>query len=80
MPFMINYKEEIKRLISETYVPADALNKEFKYTTIDLVMHFRNIMPDNQIDEHLVYEVLQELQFEPKEEKPLVFYWYFKRK
>jgi hypothetical protein len=56
--FILNYKEEVKRLISENYEPADVLSKEFKFT----------------------YEALIELGFEPKEEEPLVYFWYFKRK
>lgn len=80
MPDIINYKDEVKRLISQSYEAADFLNKEFQHTTFDLLMHLKNILPDNAIDEHIVYEALLELGFEPKEEKPLVFYWYFKRK
>lgn len=80
MPFFIDYKEEVKRLISETYEPSDIINKEFKMSTFDIVMHLRTILPDRAVDEHVVYEALQELGFEPKEEKPLAFFWYFRRK
>ena len=78
--FMIDYKEEVKRLISENYVAADSLSKEFEMTTETLVDNLRNILPAKAIDEHLVYEVLKEMKFEPKESRPLEFYWYFKRK
>jgi len=77
---ILDYKPEVKRLISENYEPADALNKEFQKTTIQLVVDFMNILPHNSIDENLVYEALTELGFEPKEEAPLVFFWYFRRK
>jgi hypothetical protein len=80
MPDIINYKDEVKRLISDSYEPADMVNKEFQYTTFELTMHLKNILPDNAIDEHVIYEALLELGFQPKEEKPLVFNWYFKRK
>jgi hypothetical protein len=33
-----------------------------------------NVIPNNAIDEHLVYEALRELGFEPKEEKPSIFF------
>ncbi|MBC5840739.1 hypothetical protein H8R23_04920 [Flavobacterium sp. F-380] len=78
--FILNYKDEVKRLISENYEPADSLSKEFKKTTQALTYEFMNVIPNNAIDEHLVYEALRELGFEPKEEKPLVYFWYFKRK
>ncbi len=79
MPYMIDYKQEVKRLIEENYKPSDVLSKEFEMTTRDLTNYFRNIMPDNAVDEHLVYEVLKDMGFEPKESSPLEFYWYFER-
>lgn len=78
--FLLDYKKEVKRLISENYEPADALSKEFEYTTEKLTQNLKQILPYNAIDEHLVYEALLELDFEPKEEKPLIYFWYFKRK
>lgn len=78
--FILDYKEEVKRLISQSYEPADALSKEFQFTTEKLTENLLKILPYNAIDEHLVYEALKELDFEPKEEKPLVYFWYFKRK
>lgn len=78
--FILDYKNEVKRLISENYEPADSLSKEFQFTTAKLTQNLQNIIPYNAIDEHLVYEALLELGFEPKEEKPLVYSWYFKRK
>jgi hypothetical protein len=78
--FLLNYKEEIKRLISENYTPADLLSKEFTYTTEVLTTNLQAILPYNAIDEHVVYEALRELGFEPKESEPLVFLWYFRRK
>ena len=77
--FIINYKDEVKKLISNSYLPADVLSKEFEYTTNDLVENFIRILPYTAIDQHLVYEALLELGFEPKEKEPLVFSWYFKR-
>lgn len=80
MPDIINYKEEVKRLISEMYEPADTVSKEFKMTTSKLLLNLNRILPFNAVDAHVVYEALLELGFKPKEEKPLKFYWYFKRK
>ncbi len=80
MPDIINYKEEVKRLICDSYEPADMVSVEFKYTTKEIVCNLKKVLPDNAVDEHLIYEALQELNFEPKEESPLEFYWYFKRK
>lgn len=77
---ILDYKNEVKRLISENYESADILSKEFKKTTLELTYELINVIPSNAIDEHLVYEALRELGFEPKEEKPLVYFWYFKRK
>jgi len=77
--FLINYKDEVKRLISENYEPADTLSKEFEMTTFQITEYLKNILPLNAIDEHLVYESLRELGFEPKEKEPLEFFWYFKR-
>lgn len=76
----INYLEEVKRLISENYEPADLVTKEFEKTTSDLVCDFRNIIPGAAIDEFIVYEALKQLKFEPKETAPLSFIWFFKRK
>lgn len=77
---ILDYKPEVKRLISENYEPADALSKEFEMTTAKLVENLQNILPFNAVDENLMYEALTELGFEPKEEEPLVFFWYFRRK
>ncbi|MBC7847270.1 MAG: hypothetical protein H7Y10_12335 [Flavobacterium sp.] len=77
---ILDYKPEVKRFISENYEPADTLSKEFKKTTVELVIGFMGILPQNAVDEYMVYEALIELGFEPKEEAPLVFFWYFKRK
>jgi ubiquinone biosynthesis protein COQ9 len=55
------------------------LSKEFEYTTDKLVENFQRIIPFQSVDEHVVYEALIELGFEPKESEPLVFSWYFKR-
>jgi hypothetical protein len=78
--FFLNYKDEVKRLITENYEPADTLSKEFELTTLQLTEFLKNILPLNAVDEHLVYEALRELGFEPKETAPLLFYWYFRRK
>ena len=78
--FILDYKEEVKRLISETYEPADLVSKEFEMPTFQLVQQLQIILPSKAIDEHLVYEALRELGFEPKEKEPLLFFWYFKRK
>jgi len=78
--FMVNYKDEVKRLITELYEPADLLSKEFEMTTFQIALNLKNILPLNAIDEHVVYEALRELGFEPKEKEQLCFFWYFKRK
>lgn len=77
---ILDYKPEVKRLISENYEPADAISKEFKKTTVELVIGFMGILPQNAVDEYMIYEALTELGFEPKEETPLCFFWYFRRK
>lgn len=79
MPQFLDYKEEIKRLLSESYVPADTLNKEFEMTTNQLLLNLRNILPYNSIDEFMVYEALLELGFKPNEKTPLEYFWYFRR-
>lgn len=78
--FILDYKEEVKRLISENYQAADLVSKEFEMTTLQLTINLSVIIPGNAINEHLVYESLIELGFEPKEVQPLMFFWYFKRK
>lgn len=80
--FFLDYKEEVKRIISDAYEPADFISKEFAYSTAQLTELLMNIIPSGVIDEHLVYESLLELGFKPKENetKPLLFEWYFKRK
>lgn len=80
--FFVDYKEELKNLISEEYEPADSLSKEFQYTTEMATELFLMVMPTKSIDEHTVYEVLTELGYKPKEdpEVPLLYNWYFKRK
>lgn len=65
--FILDYKEEVKRLISENYEQADMMSKEFQMTTYHLLCNLKNILPDNAVTEHLVYEALLELGFEPKE-------------
>jgi hypothetical protein len=76
---MIDYKEAVKKLISETYAPADMISKEVEKTTQELVSSFRNVMPTKALDEHVVTEALFELGYTPKEKEPLEFIWYFKR-
>lgn len=80
--FFLNYKDELKRLITAEYAPADTLSKEFQYTTEAITDLFLQVLPNGSIDEHDVYEVLLELGFQPKEnpKKPLEYFWYFKRK
>ena len=80
--FFVDYKEQLKKLISDEYETADSLSKEFEYSTEMITALFLNVMPAKSIDEHLVYEALIELGFVPKEspEMPLAFFWYFKRK
>lgn len=80
--FFLDYKEQLKKLITQEYEPADSLSKEFQYTTEQITFLLSNVLPDGSIDEHMVYEVLMELKFEPKEnpEEPLNYSWYFKRK
>lgn len=80
MPIIIDYKEEIKRLISNMYEPADLVSKEFRKTTAELVEGLRGILPENAVNHHVMYEALVELGFDAKEEEPLQYYWYFKRK
>lgn len=79
MPFIIDYKEEVKALIKQSYKQSDVVSQEFKLTTSQIVENLQQIMPEQSIDGHLVYEALIELGFEPKEEKPLSYYWYFQR-
>lgn len=78
MSLILFPKDEVKKLITEMYEPADLLNKEFRYTTLELTYKFVNILP--RLDDNDVYEALIELGFKPEEEKPLEYYWYFKRK
>jgi hypothetical protein len=77
---ILDYKEEVKRLISENYESADLMSKEFEMSTAKLLENLKVILPYKAIDEYIVYESLVELGFEPKEKEPLMFLWYFKRK
>ena len=76
---LLDYKESVKKLISETYAPADMVSKEVEKTIQDLVCSFSQVFPSKLIDEHLVTEALLELGYTPKEKEPLEFVWYFKR-
>lgn len=78
MALILFHKDEVKKLISEMYEPANMLNKEFRFTTLELTMKLMNILP--RIDDNDVYDALTELGFKPEEENPLEYYWYFKRK
>jgi len=80
--FILDYREEVCKLISTLYEPADELSKEFEYSTEKLTENIKAIMPCNAVDEHLIYECLKDLKFEPSEvpNRPLEFIWYFKRK
>lgn len=80
--FMMDYREEVKRLISELYEPADFVSKEFEFTTAAITERLSLVIPAHAVDEHLVYECLTDLGFKPSEhpEERLVFMWYFKRK
>ncbi|MEN9907130.1 MAG: hypothetical protein RLZZ540_271 [Bacteroidota bacterium] len=71
-------KDEVKQLITQMYEPANMLNKEFRFTTMELTLKLMNILP--RIDDNDVYEALVELGFKPEEEATLEYYWYFKRK
>jgi hypothetical protein len=77
---VIDYKEEVKKLILEKYCPADPDSNEVEKTTEDLVSSFQKVIPHKAIDGHVVYQALTELGYKPKEQEPLVFMWYFKRK
>ncbi|MBN8565218.1 MAG: hypothetical protein J0M25_00600 [Flavobacteriales bacterium] len=78
----LDYREEVKRLISELYEPANDITKEFEYTTEVLTINLQKILPYNAVDDHMVYECLRELNYSPSEVpgQPLSFMWYFKRK
>lgn len=77
---MLDYKEEVKKLISETYDPADMLSKEAEFTTEILTENLKRILPYNAVDEHIVYECMVELGYKPQESEPLIYSWYLKRK
>lgn len=78
--FMLNYKDEVKNLISETYEPVDLLSKEIQTTTEMLTASLKQVLPHNAVDEHLVYECMKELGYKPEESEPLVYLWFLKRK
>lgn len=78
MAIILFPKDEVKKLISEMYEPANMVNKEFRFTTLELTMKLMNILP--RIDDNDVYDALTELGFKPEEENTLEYYWYFKRK
>jgi hypothetical protein len=80
MAQLFDYTDEVKRLITEMYEPADVTDKEFEYTTGDITNNLQCILPRKAVDEHMVYEVMTELGFKPQEKNPLEYYWYFKRK
>lgn len=76
----LDYKNEVKKLIQDNYTFADILNKEFEYSTNELVANFQNVLPYKAVDDHLIYECLLELGFRPQETNvPLEYVWYFKR-
>jgi len=79
MPYIIDYKEEVKRLLFEGYEPADLLNKELDFTTEQITDFLKSLVPANAINQHLVYEALLELGYQPQEAEPLQFRWYLKR-
>lgn len=78
MSLILFPKDEVKKLITEMYEPANMLNKEFRFTTMELTIKLMNILP--RVDDNDVYEALTELGYQPEEENPLEYYWYFKRK
>lgn len=78
--FLIDYKEEIKKLISISYEPANMIDKELEMNISDLVESLRNVLPYKAVDDHLVYEALTELNFVPHEKGPLEYIWFFRRK
>jgi hypothetical protein len=79
MPYIIDYKEEVKRLLSEGYEPADLLNKELDFTTAEITDFLMSLIPAKAINQHLVYEALLEMGYQPQESEPLQFRWYLKR-
>ncbi|RYG12577.1 MAG: hypothetical protein EOO07_18840 [Chitinophagaceae bacterium] len=80
MTLIPNYKDEAKRLINESYEPADILSKEVKFTTGEMVDNLKTFLPESWVDDHFVYEVLTELGYKPQEENSLRFFWYFKKR
>jgi hypothetical protein len=78
MALILFYKDEVKKLITKMYAPADLISKEFRFTTHELTEKLLSILP--KIEYNDVYEALLELGFEPHEENPMEYYWYFKRK
>ena len=61
------YKDKIKDLINALYVPGDTGigNHDLKLTTKDLVGQLSTVIPANFVDETTVFEVLQELNYQP---------------
>jgi hypothetical protein len=55
------------------------LSKEFQKTTLELTYELMNVIPNNAIDEHLVYEALREWALNQRGKAASIF-WYFKRK
>ena len=62
MQIFVDYKKEVKRLIEETYEPADIASVEVEKTTTDLVQGFRQIISSKQLDLILtgfIYYIIQ---------------------
>jgi hypothetical protein len=65
MEIILDYKNEVKGLLMKITSLLMCFLKSSK-TTLELTYELMNVIPNNAIDEHLVYEALRELGFEPR--------------
>lgn len=61
---MEDYIEEIKNLLLRFYERTGKEHHLLQRTTSEVLNELRGLIPQNPIDEHNIYEILKELQFQ----------------
>lgn len=77
---ILNYKDELKSLLSRDYIPGSLLEHDLSKTTLECFELFLQVYPMDSLTTHDVYLALIELGYKPMEFEPLNYKWYFLQK
>lgn len=77
---MINFTSQITDFLRKNFQPSDLENATHKLTTSELLAMLFQVFPNDCIDDYELYDILQNLNYTPLNEKsnsenPLKFVW-----